>query len=131
MRAAWTGAVWEPACADIDVAALHQHYLAAAKRGGVELRTRARLVAAEREGGGLAAESTERGERFAPACWPTPPAPGPTASPSWRARAPLGIQPLRRTVAQLRTDPPPPADLPLVLDIAGGSISSPRAAGCG
>jgi D-arginine dehydrogenase len=31
----------------------------------------------------------------------------------------LGIQPLRRTVAQLRVDPAPPADLPLTLDIAG------------
>jgi D-arginine dehydrogenase len=30
---------------------------------------------------------------------------------------PIGIMPLRRTIAQLRTDPAPPADLPLVLDI--------------
>ena len=32
---------------------------------------------------------------------------------------PLGITPLRRTVAQLRVSPEAPADLPLVLDISG------------
>src|SRR6478609_7836249 len=26
-REAWTRAIWQPSCADIDVAALHQHYL--------------------------------------------------------------------------------------------------------
>jgi D-arginine dehydrogenase len=33
---------------------------------------------------------------------------------------PLGIDPKRRTVAQLRVDPAAPDDLPLVLDICGG-----------
>jgi D-arginine dehydrogenase len=41
--------------------------------------------------------------------------------------APLGIAPLRRTVVQLRTNPPPPADLPLVLDIAGQFYFKPEA----
>jgi len=40
------------------------------------------------------------------------------------ARA-LGIQPFRRTVAQLRADPAPPAALPLCLDIAGGFYFRP------
>src|SRR3546814_7799760 len=31
--------------------------------------------------------------------------------------APIGIQPWRRTVVQLRTDPAPPRDLPLIIDI--------------
>ena len=39
---------------------------------------------------------------------------------------PLGIAPLRRTIAQLRTDPPPAADLPLVLDINGGFYFKPE-----
>jgi D-arginine dehydrogenase len=39
---------------------------------------------------------------------------------------PLGIQPLRRTVAQLRTVPRPPADLPLVLDISGAFYFKPE-----
>jgi D-arginine dehydrogenase len=31
----------------------------------------------------------------------------------------IGVQPYRRTMVQLRTDPAPPADLPLVVDAAG------------
>jgi D-arginine dehydrogenase len=62
LRPEWTRAVAEPACADIDVAGLHQHYLALARRGGAELRTSARLEAAEREGGSWRLQFT-RGER--------------------------------------------------------------------
>ena len=43
--------------------------------------------------------------------------------------APLGIQPYRRTVAQLRTDPPAPAGLPHVADIAGRFYFKPEAGG--
>jgi len=125
LRTEWTGAVWEPACADIDVAALHQHYLAAARRGGVELVTRARVVAAERCAQGWRLV-TGRGEEFtarvlanAAGAWAD------TLAQLAGAR-PLGIQPLRRTVAQVRTDPPPPADLPLVLDIAGRFYFKPE-----
>ena len=41
---------------------------------------------------------------------------------------PLNIQPLRRTVVQLRIDPPPPADQPLVLDISGQFYFKPESA---
>jgi D-arginine dehydrogenase len=118
LRDEWTGAVWEPACADIDVGALHAHYLALVKRRGAELAVRARVARLERSGGIWEIE-TERGERFAATtivnaagAWADPVA-------QMAGAAPLGIQPLRRTVVQLRVDPPPPADLPLVLDIAG------------
>ena len=47
LRGDWRHAVSEPACADIDVAGLHQHYLARARRGSVELRCRARLDSLE------------------------------------------------------------------------------------
>ncbi len=125
VRAAYTGAVWEPACADIDVAALHQHYLSAAKLGGAELRTRWRVVSAERDGQGWRL-ANERGETMtcdvvanAAGAWAD------TVAQLTGAR-PLGIQPLRRTVAQLRTDPPPPLDLPLVLDIEGRFYFKPE-----
>lgn len=125
LREAWTGAVWEPACADIDVAALHQHYLAAAARAGVELRTRARVSALSRDAGRWTLE-TQGGERFqagvvanAAGAWAD------TVATMAGAR-PLGIQPLQRTVAQLRTDPLPPAALPLVLDIAGRFYFKPE-----
>ncbi|MFA9200389.1 MAG: NAD(P)/FAD-dependent oxidoreductase [Cypionkella sp.] len=125
VRPGWTGAVWEPACADIDVAALHQHYLAAASRGGAELRTRTRVVAAERSGAGWRL-ATERGETIAAEVLVN--AAGAWADPlaELAGAHALGIQPLRRTVAQLRTDPPPPADLPLVLDIAGRFYFKPE-----
>ena len=125
LRAEWTGAVWEPACADIDVARLHQHYLTAASRGGVRLAARTRLVSAVRGLGGWTLTS-ERGERIdarilvnAAGAWAD------SFAKLAGARA-LGIQPLRRTVAQLRTDPPPPADLPLVLDIGGRFYFKPE-----
>ncbi len=125
LRPEWTGAVWEPACADIDVAALHQHYLVSASRGAVTLVTRARIVSADRGANGWRLTS-ERGEQFEARVLVN-------AAGAWAdsfaelagARA-LGIQPLRRTVAQVRTDPPPPADLPLVLDIAGRFYFKPE-----
>jgi D-arginine dehydrogenase len=46
LRAPWTAGAYEPDCCDIDVARLHQDYLAAAARTGTELWTAARLVEA-------------------------------------------------------------------------------------
>ncbi len=125
LKPAWTGAVHEPASADIDVAGLHQHYLTQAKRGGAVLQTRARLIDAEREGGRwrLAAE---RGLELtagvlanAAGAWADPVA-------QLAGAAPLGITPMRRTVAQLRTAPAPPATLPLTLDIRGKFYFKPE-----
>ena len=116
LRPEWTLALYEPACADIDVAALHQHYLAEARRAGAELRVSARLETAEREGEGWrlgfgrAGEARSRIVVNAAGAW--------TDEVARLAGArPFGITPLRRTIAQLRTNPAPPADLPLVLDI--------------
>lgn len=125
VRDTYTGAVWEPACADIDVAGVHQHYLAMAARGGVHLKTRWRVMSAVRTGECWVLEN-ERGETLRAAVIAN-------AAGAWAdsfaemagARA-LGIQPLRRTVAQLRTSPAPPADLPLVLDIAGRFYFKPE-----
>jgi D-arginine dehydrogenase len=125
LRPEWTLALFEPTCADIDVGALHQHYLAAARKGGVEQRVSARLEAAEREGEGWrlafasGAEARARVLVDAAGAWAD------TVAALAGAR-PLGIAPLRRTIAQLRTDPPPAADLPLVLDIKGGFYFKPE-----
>lgn len=126
IRPEWSEALHQPACADIDVAGLHQHYLAIARRNCAEVVTRARVAGLAREGGAWTITSA-RGE-------------------TWRARtivnaagawadeiavvagaAPIGIAPFRRTVAVLRVDPPAPADLPLVLDINGGFYFKPDA----
>ncbi|HEX8256229.1 MAG TPA: FAD-dependent oxidoreductase, partial [Allosphingosinicella sp.] len=41
----------------------------------------------------------------------------------------LGVRPYRRTLAQLRIDPPAPADLPLVIDASGRFYFKPEAGG--
>ena len=43
--------------------------------------------------------------------------------------APIGLQPYRRTLSQLRIDPPAPADLPLVIDSLGRFYFKPEAGG--
>ena len=125
VRSEWRHAICEPACADIDVAGLHQHYLARAARDGAALKCRAPLAAAEREGSawrldlGRAGEARARVLVDAAGAWADP------VAQSAGVR-PLGVQPLRRTVAQLRTAPLPPADLPLVLDISGAFYFKPE-----
>ena len=116
LRAEWTAGALEPDCSDIDVAGLHQHYLATARRGGCVLWTRAGLAAAGRgQGGwelGFVDGRTARADVLV------------NAGGAWAdavAQAagvrPIGIAPYRRTVAQVRTAPAPPGDLPLVLDL--------------
>lgn len=126
LQAHWNGAIWEPACSDIDVAGLHAHYLALGREHGVRLEIRARLIAAARHGEGWALRS-ERGETFTATTLVN--AAGAWADELARVAGarPLGITPLRRTVAQLRTDPAPPPDLPLVLDISGKFYFKPEA----
>jgi len=129
LRPAWAHAIAEPGCADIDVAALHQHYLALAKDGGAVLRGRARLVAAERDGQGwrllFEGNGSSRAEVRAGALVDAAGAWADEVAVLAGAR-PLGIRPLRRTMVQLRTEPAPPADLPLVLDLKGGFYFKPE-----
>ncbi|WP_128892004.1 FAD-binding oxidoreductase [Erythrobacter sp. HKB08] len=118
LREEWADAVWEPACADIDVAGLHGSYLARARRGGVALELRARVISAERVGG-VWKLGTEDGRSFE--CETLVNAAGAWADElaAMVGAQPLGITPLQRTVAQIEVDPAAPADLPLVLDISG------------
>lgn len=125
IKPGWDHAISEPNCADIDVAALHQYYLARAREAGVLLQTRARLTKAEREGAGWRLDCGAAGEVRASVLV--------NAAGAWAddvarlcAAAPLGITPYRRTVAQLRTDPPAQADLPLVLDLGGAFYFKPE-----
>lgn len=126
LREEWTDAIWEPACADIDVAGLHAHYLARANKAGTTLVCRSAVTKADRAGGAWSLEcsngNTYAGRTLvnAAGAWAD------TIAELVGAR-PLGIQPLRRTVAQLRTDPAPSPDQPLVLDIAGSFYFKPEA----
>lgn len=126
IRDAWSEALFQPACADIDVAGLHQHYLAETRRHGVTLAVRARIAGLERAAG-VWTLTTTAGETFRAARIVN--AAGAWADEIARLAGvrPIGIAPLRRTVAVLRVDPPAPADLPLVLDIGGGFYFKPDA----
>ena len=57
LRAQWTGAWFEPSCADIDVAAFHAACLAAIRRGGGEVRTDSALRGARRSAAGWQVET--------------------------------------------------------------------------
>jgi D-arginine dehydrogenase len=127
LDARWSEGLWEPSCADIDVARLHADYLAAAKRAGARLVAGAGLEHAERRGGLWSIRTP--GETFEAATIVD-------AAGAWADRvaqacgaAPLGIRPFRRTLAQLRVDPPAPAGLPLVIDALGRFYFKPEAGG--
>lgn len=127
LRGDWSLGLSEPSCADIDVAALHGAYLAVARRQGAVIRTRAGLVSATREGGCWRIETRDGAVAAdvlvnAAGAWAdaVAVASGVTA---------IGITPYRRTIAQLRTNPPAGADLPLVIDISGHFYFKPDAGG--
>jgi D-arginine dehydrogenase len=127
LRAGWDWGLLEPSCADIDVAAIHAFYLSAARRSGAEVLTGAPLRSAQRRDGRWHLE-TGAGPLTADilvdaaGAWADPVA-------DMAGVAPLGIRPYRRTIVQLRIDPPAPADLPLVIDALGGFYFKPEAGG--
>lgn len=117
VRPDWSEAAYEAACRDIDVGRLHAAYLRAAKRAGVTLRTRAALRSARRVGGGWDVQLGEDNVRAALIV---------NAAGAWADTvalacgvAPVGIQPYRRTVIQVRLGIPVPADLPLIIHVGG------------
>lgn len=125
LRPGWTGAAFEPSTCDIDVASLHQHYLALARRRGAQLQCRARLLSARRGGQGWVL-TLAGGERIEAGLLVN--AAGAWADGVAQASGvqPVGIAPYRRTVAQLAIEPRVPETLPLVLDIAGGFYFKPE-----
>ncbi|HLL58450.1 MAG TPA: FAD-binding oxidoreductase, partial [Allosphingosinicella sp.] len=127
LRAGWEAGLFESSCADIDVAALHAAYLKAARVKGAIVLGDARVERAERGAGGWSIRTTA-GEIEAAVIV--------NAAGAWAddvarlaGQAPIGIQPYRRTIAQLRVDPPTPADLPLVIDALGRFYFKPEAGG--
>ncbi|XUU59346.1 NAD(P)/FAD-dependent oxidoreductase [Erythrobacter sp. HA6-11] len=124
LRPHWDRAIWQSRCADIDVAGLHQHYLGIAKREGVTLQCNARVANLRKIDTwqiDLAHGETLKADRLV------------NAAGAWAdsiaglaGAKPFGIQPLRRTVVQLRIDPSPRADMPLCLDISGDFYFKPE-----
>ena len=115
LRSQWTGAWYGPSCADIEVAAFHAACLAAIRRGGGEVRTDAALRAARAGTHGWVVQ-TDAGE-YEPRILVN-------AAGAWgdevaiRAGVqPIGLEPRRRTVVQLRVGRDGLRDLPLVTDL--------------
>lgn len=127
LRADWTIGIREPGCAYIDVAAYHAACLARARQGGVAFLARSEV----------------RGATYESGLWSIRTAVGPAsaallvnAAGAWADRVakragaePLGIQPFRRTVTQIRTDPVRPEGMPIVIDMAGRFYFKPEAGG--
>ena len=127
LRGDWVFGVWEPSCAYIDVGGLHGAALGTAKRAGAVLVTGAGLHAAERRDGRW--QLNTGAGRFtadvlvnAAGAWADPVA-------LLAGAEPLRIQPYRRTVVQLRTDPAPPETLPHVAGINHDFYFKPEAGG--
>ncbi|HYE26822.1 MAG TPA: FAD-dependent oxidoreductase [Allosphingosinicella sp.] len=127
LRAGWVSGLLEPSCADIDVAALHGLYLAEARREGARLATRAEVRGLRREDGGWRIDTAAG--KFAASVVVD-------AAGAWADRvaamagaAPVGLQPYRRTLSQLRVAPAVSPDLPLVIDALGRFYFKPEAGG--
>ncbi|HEX8622831.1 MAG TPA: FAD-dependent oxidoreductase [Allosphingosinicella sp.] len=127
LRPGWVAGLLEPSCADIDVAALHALYLAQAKRLGATLATGAEVRGLRREDGRWTVETAAGVFRAGLVA---------DAAGAWADRVaalagaePIGLQPNRRTLMQLRVAPPAPAGLPLVIDALGRFYFKPEAGG--
>ncbi|PCD03307.1 FAD-dependent oxidoreductase [Sphingomonas spermidinifaciens] len=127
LRPDWVQAVYEPTCMDIDVGRLHGAYLGLARRRGVTIVTGAGLEEARREGGGWTLRT--RAGDFAAGILVDAGGAWADAVAAAAGVPPIGIAPLRRTMVQLRTDPPMASDLPLVRDGADLFYFKPEAGG--
>jgi D-arginine dehydrogenase len=124
LRPGWDRGLSEPSCADIDVAALHASCL---RTAGAELVVNARMLGADHKDGRWTI-STTAGSFTAGILV--------NAAGAWADQValtagerPLGIAPYRRTIVQLRIEPPAPADLPLIVDALGRFYFKPEAGG--
>ena len=127
LREDWTLGILEPSCAYIDVGGLHGEALGRFKRAGGALWLNAAFQTATRVGSD----------------WQIETAAGPVhagilvdAAGAWAdavaerlGAKPLGIQPYRRTLVQLRTDPPVPDDMVHVAHIGTQFYFKPEAGG--
>ena len=114
LRGQWTGAWYEASCADIEVAAFHNACLGSVRRQGRDVRTDVALLSARRESGTWMVESSA-GTVQAPILV--------NAAGAWADQvaercglAVLGLEPMRRTVVQLRVGRTGLRDVPFVTD---------------
>ncbi len=127
VRPQWDRAIWEPSCADIDVAALHSAYLRTAKNADAVVTCRTRLERAV----------------WRDNCWHIATSNGNftaktlvNAAGAWADQAaiacgisPLGITAYRRSIVQLSMSQKVPDDMPLVIGLDGSFYFKPTASG--
>jgi D-arginine dehydrogenase len=118
IRPQWGRALFEPNCADIDVAALHAAFLRKFRQSGGTVATRTQLVRAERDAGGWRISIADGSQLQAPVLV--------NAAGAWAdsvadacGLARLGIAPMRRTMVQLRVGQSGLKTMPLVDDANG------------
>jgi D-arginine dehydrogenase len=114
LRPGWNFGIWDPSCADIDVAGLHAGCIAEFRRRGGTLRCSAPLQSARRTQSGWVIETDNETIGAGSIV---------NAAGAWAddvalrcGVSPLGITPYRRTVVQLRIGRTGLKDLPLVND---------------
>lgn len=120
IKSGWIRGLFEPSCADIDVAALHSAYLRKYRRDGGEVMTSARLVGARRNGDQWTIKMADGSEVSATVIVNAAGAWADSVAESCGV-SPLGIAPKRRTMVQLRVGRSGVRDLPLIND-AGGNF---------
>lgn len=127
LKMEWTQAIYEPDCCDIDVARLHMDYLKQAKRNKTVLRCRALVDGIERRAEQWnvhAGKETYRGNILvnAAGAWAD------TVAAMANVR-PLKIEPMQRTMVQLKTEPPSSPDSPLIVALDGSFYFKPESGG--
>ena len=127
LRSGHRGGLSEPSCKDIDVAALHAHYIGRAKRAGARLLTGAQVNGLRRDDDGWRIETragpvVARIVVNAAGAWASDVA-------AMAGAQPIVIQPYRRTMIQLEVDPPAPVDMPLVMDAEATFYFKPETGG--
>lgn len=118
IRPAWRRALFEPGCADIDVAGLHAAFLRQFRGSGGMIETSAKMIRADRRNGRWTVRLADGSTR---ACSVLVNAAGAWADGVAEAAGvdAIGIAPKRRTMVQLRIGRTGLRDLPLVDDSEG------------
>jgi D-arginine dehydrogenase len=118
VRPAWRRALLEPGCSDIDVAGLHAAYLSQFRARGGEVATSSRLASATRRHGEWAVRLDDGSTIHAATLVDAAGAWADEVAAACGVR-PIGIEPKRRTMVQLRVGRSGLRELPLVDDEAG------------
>jgi D-arginine dehydrogenase len=124
LRVAWTRGIYEEGCYDIDVAAYHAACLRRIRRGGGKLATSMGVEALNR-GKSQWHLKTKQGEFTAniivnaAGAWAD-------AVAQMAGAQPIGIQPYRRTIAQIKVGADVPTDMPFIIDVNGGFYFKPE-----